>query len=226
MSQARTLSASFSLNSYDLTVLAGSGGSVTGNGSFSHGSNPSISATPDTGYSFDGWNGEGTADSNASSTTVDMSQARTLSASFSLNSYDLTVLAGSGGSVTGSGSFSHGSNPSISATPDTGYSFDGWNGEGTADANASSTTVDMSPASDSFRLLFPELLRPNRACWIGWFGLPVAVRFPMGPTHPFPQPQTLGIRLTDGTAKAPLIPVPVPPPWICLRLVLFPLPFP
>ena len=144
MSQARTLSASFSLNSYDLTLLAGSGGSVTGSGSFSHGSNPSISATPDTGYSFDGWNGEGTADSNASSTTVDMSQARTLSASFTLNSYDLTVLAGSGGSVTGSGSFSHGTNPSISATPDTGYSFNGWNGEGTADANASSTTVDMS----------------------------------------------------------------------------------
>ena len=144
MSQARTLSASFSLNSYDLTLLAGSGGSVTGSGSFSHGSNPSISATPDTGYSFDGWNGEGTADSNASSTTVDMSQARTLSASFTLNSYDLTVLAGSGGSVTSSGSFSHGTNPSISATPDTGYSFNGWNGEGTADANASSTTVDMS----------------------------------------------------------------------------------
>ncbi|WP_407679608.1 InlB B-repeat-containing protein, partial [Candidatus Chordibacter forsetii] len=155
MSQARTLSASFSLNSYDLTVLAGSGGSVTGNGSFSHGSNPSISAIPDTGYSFDRWNGEGTADSNASSTTVDMSQARTLSASFSLNSYDLTVLAGSGGSVTGSGSFSHGTNPSISATPDTGYSFNGWNGEGIADPSAPSTTVDMSQArsiSASFSL--------------------------------------------------------------------------
>ena len=155
MSQARTLSASFSLNSYDLTVLAGSGGSVTGSGSFSHGSNPSISATPDTGYSFIGWNGEGTADPNASSTTVDMSEARTLSASFSLNSYDLTVLAGSGGSVTGSGSFSHGSNPSISATSDTGYSFNGWSGEGTADPNASSTTVDMSQArilSASFSL--------------------------------------------------------------------------
>ena len=155
MSQARTISASFSLNSYDLTVLAGSGGSVTGSGSFSHGANPSISANPGTGYSFNGWNGEGIADPNASSTTVDMSQARTISASFSLNSYDLTVLTGSGGSVTGSGSFSHGTNPSISANPDTGYSFNGWNGEGTADPNASSTTVDMSQArtiSASFSL--------------------------------------------------------------------------
>ena len=155
MSQDRNLSASFSLNSYDLTVLAGSGGSVTGSGSFSHGTSPSISATPDTGYSFIGWSGEGTADPNASSTTVDMSQTRTLSASFSLNSYDLTVLAGSGGSVTGSGSFSHGTSPSISANPDTGYSFNGWSGEGTADPNASSTTVDMSQArslSASFSL--------------------------------------------------------------------------
>ena len=101
-----------------------SGGSTEGNGLFYQGTSASISATPDTGYSFSGWSGNGAVDPNAPSTSVDMSQARTLSASFSLNSYDLTLLAESGGSVTGSGSFSHGSNPSISATPDTGYSFD------------------------------------------------------------------------------------------------------
>ena len=144
MSQARSLSASFSLNSYDLTVLAGSGGSVTGSGTFSHGTNPSISATPDAGYTFNGWNGEGTADSNASSTTVDMSQARSLSASFSLNSYDLTILAGSGGSVTGSGSFSHGSLVNVSATPNAGYSFIQWLGAGISDSTAPNSTLIMN----------------------------------------------------------------------------------
>ncbi|MDC3284766.1 PQQ-binding-like beta-propeller repeat protein [Opitutales bacterium] len=144
MSQARTLSASFSLNSYDLTVLAGSGGSVTGSGSFSHGTNPSISATPDTGYSFNGWNGEGIADPSAPSTTVDMSQARTISASFSLNSYDLTVLAESGGSVTGSGSFPHGSLVNVSATTNSGYSFVQWVGAGISDSTAPSSTLIMN----------------------------------------------------------------------------------
>ena len=144
MSQARTLSASFSLNSYDLTVLAGSGGSVSGSGSFSHGTNPSISATPDTGYSFNGWNGEGIADPSAPSTTVDMSQARSLSASFSLNSYDLTVLAESGGSVSGSGSFPHGSLVNVSATPNSGYSFVQWVGAGISDSTAPNTTLIMN----------------------------------------------------------------------------------
>ena len=46
-----------------------------------------------------------------------------LTATFSLNSYELSLHAGSGGSVTGAGTFSHGTLTAISANPDTGYSF-------------------------------------------------------------------------------------------------------
>ena len=144
MSQDRTISASFTINSYDLSILAGTGGSVSGSGSFQYGSSPTISATPDTGYSFAGWTGDGVTDPTQTSTTVDMSQDRTISASFTINSYDLSILAGTGGSVTGSGSFQYGSSPTISATPDTGYSFVGWTGDGVIDPTQTSTTVDMS----------------------------------------------------------------------------------
>ena len=144
ISEPRTISATFSLNSYDLTVQAGIGGSVTGGGTFNHGTNPSISASPDTGYSFNGWSGEGVSDPNASATTVSMSEPRTISATFSLNSYELTLLAGTGGSVTGGGTYDHGSFPLISASASTGYTFSGWSGEGTIDPNASSTTVNMT----------------------------------------------------------------------------------
>ena len=144
MSGDRNLTASFSLNSYDLSILAGTGGSVTGSGSFSYGTDAVISASPSNGFFFAGWYGAGISNPNASSTTVDMSEDRNLSASFSLNSYDLSVLAGTGGSVTGSGTFTHGSSPTISANPSTGYSFGGWLGEGVSDPNASSTTVDMA----------------------------------------------------------------------------------
>ena len=143
MTQSRSVSASFLINSYSLTVEAGNGGSVTGSGTFVHGSNPSITATPDTGYSFAGWSGEGVNDVNASITWVNMSAPRSISAAFWLNSYELTVLAGNGGSVTGSGTFVHGSNPSITATPDSGYSFAGWSGEGIGNTNASTTLVSM-----------------------------------------------------------------------------------
>ena len=144
MSESRTISASFSQNSYTLVVLAGNGGSVSGDGNFTHGSLASISATPDTGYSFTGWTGDGVADTNSLNTSVDMSESRTISASFSQNSYTLVVLAGNGGSVSGDGNFTHGSLASISATPDTGYSFTGWTGDGVADTNSLNTSVDMS----------------------------------------------------------------------------------
>ena len=122
------------------------GGSVSGTDTYNHGTTPTISATPNTGYSFAGWTGEGVADHNASSTTVSMTQARTVSGAFSMNSYGLTVLAGNGGAVSGTDTYNHGTTPPISATPNTGYSFAGWTGEGVADHNASSTTVSMTQA--------------------------------------------------------------------------------
>jgi uncharacterized repeat protein (TIGR02543 family) len=160
MNEARTLSASFSINSYELSLQGGVGGSVSGSGTFDHGSTPTITATPNTGYSFSGWTGDGVSDPNASTTTVSMNEARTLSASFSINSYDLTLVDALGGSVSGSGTFDHGSTPTISATPNTGYSFSGWTGDGVSDPNASTTTVSMNEArtlSASFSINSYEL---------------------------------------------------------------------
>ena len=107
MDQNRSITATFSLNSYELNLHAGSGGSVTGAGTFSHGTLTAISANPDTGYSFSGWTGEGVTDPNSPSTTALMDQNRSIAATFSLNSYELNLHAGSG-SVTGAGTFSHG----------------------------------------------------------------------------------------------------------------------
>ena len=87
------------INSYNLSVLGGSGGSVSGNGSFNHGSYASITATPDTGYSFAGWTGDDVQNPLDKNTTILINDNRTISASFTINSYDLSVLAGTGGSV-------------------------------------------------------------------------------------------------------------------------------
>ena len=158
MGQSRNISASFAINSYDLSVAAGQGGSVSGSGSFQYGSSASISAIPDTGYSFAGWTGEGISDLNSSATTVQMTQTRNVSANFSLNSYELTLLTGTGGSVTGEGTYNHGTNPSITAFPDNGYSFAGWSGEEIRDPNISTTTVSMSEARTISATFSPQFL--------------------------------------------------------------------
>ena len=146
MDQAKTVSATFSLNSYSLSVQTGVGGSVSGDGNFSHGALANISATPDIGYSFSGWSGSGIDDNTSAATTVLMDQTKTVGATFSLNSYPLSVLAGVGGTVSGDGNFSHGSLPIIRATPDVGYLFYGWSGDGVTNPLVSSTTVLMEQA--------------------------------------------------------------------------------
>ena len=160
MTEPRTVSASFSLNSYELTLLPGLGGEVSGEGSFNHGSTPTISASPTSGYSFAGWAGEGVSDTNASTTTVTMTEPRTVSASFSLNSYELTLLAGSGGSVSGGGQYSHGTLATISANPSSGYSFVGWTGSGISDRTSPTTSVLVSE-NQTVTAEFVEIVSTN-----------------------------------------------------------------
>ncbi len=135
-----------SVSAYTLFLNAGSGGSVSGAGTFNHGTTPTIVATPNTGYNFTGWTGDGVSNSGSASTTVSMTQARSLTANFSLKSYTLSLTAGSGGSVSGAGSFNHGTTPTIVATPDTGYEFTGWSGLGVTSSNSASTTASMTEA--------------------------------------------------------------------------------
>ena len=64
------VSANFVLNQYSLSVTAETGGFVTGNGTFNHGTNAHISAMPAAGYYFSGWSGDGIANLTSDSTTV------------------------------------------------------------------------------------------------------------------------------------------------------------
>jgi uncharacterized protein (TIGR02145 family)/uncharacterized repeat protein (TIGR02543 family) len=69
---------------YTLTVNAGTGGTVTGGGTFNAGTNAPISATANAGYAFTGWTGVGVTNSSLANTTVSMTADRTVTANFSL----------------------------------------------------------------------------------------------------------------------------------------------
>ena len=100
--------------------------------STAYGTATSLVATPTTGYSFDAWTlvtgaaaGVAFGDATKASTTVALTSGdATIKANFKLNSYTLTVQAGTGGSVTapanGTANVSHGADTTITAAPTTG----------------------------------------------------------------------------------------------------------
>ena len=115
---------------YTLTVLASEGGTVsTEGGTYDEGTEVTITATPSEGYRFTGWEG---SDSTSASLTITLNSNQTFKALFELippDQYTLTVLASEGGTVsTEGGTYDEGTEVTITATPDEGYRFDGWDG--------------------------------------------------------------------------------------------------
>ena len=142
------MTANFQPLTYALNLTAGTGGSVTGSGNFTHGQTPIITATAATGFVFSSWSGDGIVNPASASTTVNMTQARSVSASFVPATYALSLTAGTGGSVSGAGIYNHGSTPTITATPNIGYSFSTWSGSGVTNPSNQTTTASMTQTRD------------------------------------------------------------------------------
>ena len=109
---------------YTLTATAGDGGSVSGGGTFASGTQVSITATPNAGYSFSGWSNGSTANP----LTVTLNSNTTITANFQaiVNSYTLTLTAGEGGTVSGGGEYEEGTEVTISAVANSCFSFSQW----------------------------------------------------------------------------------------------------
>ena len=140
-SQAPDTSPSQIIRQYTLSVSAGDGGSVsTTGGSFASGTQVSITATPNSGYSFSGWSNGSTA--NPLNVTLNSNTTVTANFQVIVNSYSLTVSAGEGGTVNSGGEYEEGSQVTITATPNEGYSFLAWS-NGSTD-NPIVITVDSN----------------------------------------------------------------------------------
>jgi len=72
-----------------LVAVPGSGGTVSGAGTYAHGSEVQIQALPSVGYYFAGWSGGVPADAKTASTTYVLGDSTILSASFLLNQITL-----------------------------------------------------------------------------------------------------------------------------------------
>jgi flagellin-like protein len=119
------ISASFS-NQYTITASAGSGGSISPSGSVSvnTGGSQTFTITPNTGYQVASVLVDGVPFGALSNYAFNNVQAdHTISASFSVIQYVITASAGSGGSISPSGSVSvnYGASQTFTITPNTGY---------------------------------------------------------------------------------------------------------
>jgi len=128
-------------------------GWTSGSGRYAYNSSHPIMANPYEGYQFVNWHGEGVSDANGSTTTVDLTEDRSIIAIFepiyTATTSPLLILAlnsfpSEGGETNGTGQFAEGQQVPITAIPNSGYHFLRWQGKGINDANASSTTVDLT----------------------------------------------------------------------------------
>ncbi len=128
---------------YALTVEASpdAGGSVTGSGNYAAGASVPVTATANANYRFVDWSNGNT---NASFNYTMPAAATTLTANF-IRQYTVTATAGTGGTVTGAGTYDEGSNVSVVATANEGYRFKEWNDHST---NATYTISDINADYD------------------------------------------------------------------------------
>jgi len=153
MNSNMALTAHFELIPPDQYVLAAvsspaAGGTVTRNpvaASYVDGAQVTVTATPNSGYTFGGWSDASTSSERI--ITVTMDDNKQLTAIFIPNQYKLTTsfTPTGGGSITPTPdqtTYDHGTQVSVSAVAADGYVFARWTGASTLSANPLTITMD------------------------------------------------------------------------------------
>ena len=124
----------FTKNSYAITATASptAGGTVSGAGTYEHGSSCTLTATPATGYTFTNWTKNGTQVSTNATYTFTVTSAGAYVAVFTKNTYTITAMPNptAGGTISGTGTYEHGSSCTLTAAAAAGYSFTNWTENG------------------------------------------------------------------------------------------------
>ena len=135
-----TLTARFSIDTFAVTATAGAGGSTTGGGTYEYGKTVTLTAVPSAHYHFTGWSDGITIESRSVTVTKDMA----ITASFAIDTFTVTVIAGEGGTVTGGGTYPYGTWITLNAIPYGGYKFVQWSDGYTNASRAFSLTSDTT----------------------------------------------------------------------------------
>ena len=112
---------------YIITAKAGTGGTVSGGGEVASGSNVTLTATADDGYTFDSWyDGNKKVCETAEFALENVTRSKIYNAQFERIYHTITAAADEGGTVTGGGKVAEGDSITLTATAKDGYTLDGW----------------------------------------------------------------------------------------------------
>lgn len=123
---------------YNISVSANpsNGGTTTGGGAFQYGESCTVRALANPNYTFDNWTENGNVTSSLQNYSFTVTSTRSLVANFKYNGggtgqyYQVNVSATAGGNATGGGSFLEGVSCTVTATPNTNYTFANWTENG------------------------------------------------------------------------------------------------
>ncbi len=132
-----SLTAKCAINRHSVTLLA-ENGQVKGAGEYDYGTKVTLTAVPNEGYHFVRWS-DGDTDIVREVTLVD---DLTLSAEFAINIYNV-VLTAENGVVSGAGEYEHGTEITITVTPDLHYHFVRWSDGDTNPSRSVKLTSDL-----------------------------------------------------------------------------------
>lgn len=104
------------------------GGTTSGGGAFSQGSQATVVATPNSGWMFSNWTENGNVVSTSATYTFDVNSDRILTANFEVQTYTIstTAIPNNGGITTGDGVFTTGSPVTVVADANMGFEFLNW----------------------------------------------------------------------------------------------------
>jgi uncharacterized repeat protein (TIGR02543 family) len=131
--------------SLSLSASPLSGGSTSGNGSYTPGTSVTAIAIPNTGYSFMNWtdlSSIGVVSTSPNYAFV-LNASRSLLANFKINTYTITTttLNGSVVNIPNQLNYEYGTSVQLTAFPNSGYTFTSWTGDVTDTTNPLSLTM-------------------------------------------------------------------------------------
>jgi hypothetical protein len=146
----KTVTATFTQNTYTLTItISGSGTVVLNNtGPYHYGDTVQLIANPTIGWSFDHWSGDLSGSTNP--TTILINGNKAVTATFTQNTYTLSVSVdpvGSGSvSLNNTGPYHYGDAVQLNAVPAIGWSFQSWSGDLAGSANPATLVITGNAA--------------------------------------------------------------------------------
>jgi len=162
----------FTQDEYTLTISQVTGGTITADpaGPYHLDDEVTLTATPNNGWSFSSWTGD-CSDETTATCELTMDADKSVSAVFTQDEYALTITQVTGGTISAdpAGPYHLGDEVTLTATPNSGWSFSAWTGDCSSettdnctlimDADKSVSAVFTQNPQNEFKLYLPLVIK-------------------------------------------------------------------